>query len=283
MNTVLFPTDFSKNAQHAFRYAKAMAKGKRAKLILLYAYDLPLIAPTSAFTTRGQALHLIDQNLRDAALQQMEQYTNELDLLGENYAVLIKEGNAANVIAEFCLNEVIDLIVMGTKGKSDDREFLMGSVTARLVGKVKIPVLSIPESAAIRPLKQVVFATNLIYNSEDEIQKAINFAMVNSSSLTFLHIQTDIEKNNSKLNELSKILEFNKNENVTLTVIQDNDVVHGIGHYLKDNDPDLLVLSTHTKSLYEKLFHKSIRKEMVLNSKVPLLIFSKEIHPIVFF
>jgi nucleotide-binding universal stress UspA family protein len=82
---------------------------------------------------------------------------------------------------------------------------------------------------------------------------------------------------------LTKILEFSKNENVTLAVIQDNDVVHGIGHYLKDNDPDLLVLSTHTKSLYEKLFHKSIRKEMVLNSKVPLLIFSKEIHPIVFF
>jgi len=283
MNTILFPTDFSKNAQHAFKYAKLMAKVKKAKLILLYAYDLPIIAPTSAFTTRGQTLHLIDQNLRDAALQQMKQYTNELGLLEENYTVLIKEGNATSVIADYCLNEVVDLIVMGIKGKSDDREFLMGSVTARLVGKVKVPVLAIPESAAIRPLKQIVFATNLIYNSEDEIQKAINFAVVNSSSLTFLHIQTDIEKNNSKLNELAKILESNKNENVTLTVIQDGTVVHGIYRYFKENNPDLLVLSTHTKSVYEKLFQKSIHKEMVLNSKIPLLIFSKEIHPMVFF
>lgn len=121
MNTILFPTDFSKNAQHAFQYAKVMAKVKKAKFILLYAYDLPIIAPTSAFTTRGQTLPLIDQDLRDATLQQMRQYINELDLLEENYTILIKEGNATSVIEEYCLNKDVDLIVMGNKGESDDR------------------------------------------------------------------------------------------------------------------------------------------------------------------
>lgn len=43
------------------------------------------------------------------------------------------------------------------------------------------------------------------------------------------------------------------------------------------------VLSNHTKTFFEKLFHKSDSKQMILHSKVPILIFSKAIYRILFY
>lgn len=282
MKTILFPTDFSKNADHAFRYAKMMARAKNAKLVLMYVYNLPLVAPANAFTTREQTLTIIDKDLRNAAHEHMKRYTKELELTDEPHEVFITEGNTLDHISSFCIKEDVDLVIMGTKGETNNRDFLMGSLTAKLIEKINTPILAIPESALILPFKKIVFATDLIYNSTDEIQKTIDFAKMYNSSLTFLHIETDVTKR-EEMNDLQKIIEQDKDQLLELKVVQDTTVTHGIDSYLKENEPDLLILSNHTKSFFEKLFHKSVSKKMVLHSKTPLLVFSKEIHPMVFF
>ncbi|MFT6167722.1 MAG: nucleotide-binding universal stress UspA family protein [Vicingaceae bacterium] len=283
MNSILFPTDFSNNAKHAFQFAKMMAIAQRAQLILLHVYELPIVAPSNDFTTREQTMTAIDHDLRNAAHQHMKQYTNELDGTQEKYAVLIEEGNTATVISDFCSQEHINLVVMGTKGKTNNRDFIIGSITEKLIKKTQIPVLAIPELAEIRSFKKVVFATDLLYNSSDELKKVIDFTKLNNSSLTFLHIQTDSKNENNELVNLKEIIAQNKEHDLTFKTIIADTVAHGIESHLKENETDLLVLSNHTKSLFEKLFHRSISKQILLHSKVPLLILSKEIHPIVFF
>lgn len=284
MNTILFPTDFSKNALHAFQYAKMMARTREAKLVLIYTYKLPLAAPVNAFTSREQTLNIIDKDLREAAYARMSTYTKELDLMNGNYSVIIKEGNTINQLVDCCKTEKADLIVMGTKGRSNNREFLMGSITTSLIEKVNTPILAVPESASIQAFKKIVFATDLIHNSIAEIKKAINFAKLNNSSLTFLHVSNDASKVKNELDELEKILaENNSHENLSLEVVNENRIEKGLDNYLKKNETHLLLLSNHTKSFFEKLFHRSVSKEMVLHSKIPLLIFSKEIHSVVFF
>jgi hypothetical protein len=67
MKTILFPTDFSENANHAFRFIKMMGKTKGVKLILLHSYNLPLVAPVNNFTSRARTMNLIDNDLKDAA------------------------------------------------------------------------------------------------------------------------------------------------------------------------------------------------------------------------
>jgi nucleotide-binding universal stress UspA family protein len=47
------------------------------------------------------------------------------------------------------------------------------------------------------------------------------------------------------------------------------DVVNGINEYLEVNDIDLLAMTTHTKSLFERLFHKSITCQMLLHTHTP--------------
>ena len=43
MKTILFPTDFSKNAIHASEYAGLLAKKLDAKVILLHAFSIPMV------------------------------------------------------------------------------------------------------------------------------------------------------------------------------------------------------------------------------------------------
>tara|TARA_R110000868_G_scaffold332840_2_gene593794 strand:+ start:396 stop:1247 length:852 start_codon:yes stop_codon:yes gene_type:complete len=283
MNSILFPTDYSKNAKHAFQFAKMMAKAQQAKLILLYAYELPIVAPSSAFTSREQTMTAIDHDLRNAAHQHMKLYTDELDITQEKYAVLIEEGNTAKVISNCCSQYDINLVVMGTKGKTNNRDFIIGSITEKLIKKTQIPVLAIPELAEMRPFKKVVFATDLLYNSSQELKRVIDFAKLNNSSLTFLHIQTNAKNENNELNNLKEIIAQNKEHDLTFKTIGSDTIVHGIESQLKESQTDLLILSNHTKSLFEKLFHRSISKQILLHSKVPLLILSKEVHPVVFF
>lgn len=283
MKTILFPTDFSANALHAFHYAKIIAKAQKAKIIFFYTYNIPLIAPVNDFTTREQTQDLIDENLRKAALQNMEVYTNQLDAIEIDYNLIIKEGYPAKKIAKYCKKEQVDLLIMGTQGQTNNRDYFMGSLTAKVIEKVHVPLLAIPESAEIHNFKKIVFATDLIYNSSEELRKALSFAKSNNSSLTFLHIETNPEEVKSELDELTKTIKNNKNQDLKLEVILADTFANGINSYLQNNKTDLLITSNHTKSFFEKLFHKSVSKQMVLHSKIPLLIFSKEIHPVVFF
>jgi nucleotide-binding universal stress UspA family protein len=281
MNSILFPTDFSANSKHAFQFAKMMAKSQKAQLILLYAYELPIVAPSSAFTSREQAMTTLDLDLRNAAHQNMKVFTDELDLTQEKYAVLIEEGNAVKVISDICSQQSVNLIVMGTKGKTNNRDFIIGSITEKMIRKTRTPLLAIPEFADLRPFKKIVFANDMMYNSSDEINKVIDFTKSNSGSLTFLHIQTELE--NDELNDLKNIIDQNKDQALTIKTISSDTITNGIENYLRENETDLLILSNHTKSIWQKLFHRSISKQMILHSKIPLLILSKEVHPIVFF
>ena len=165
MKKILFTTDFSSNSNHAFDYAISMARAKKAKLILLYVYNLPLVAPVNAFTSREQTLGLIEINLKEAALKHMEVYTDQLDLMADDYVVVVREGNVSDEIARCCKKELIDLIVMGTKGKTNHRDFLMGSTTVNVSSKTSTPLLAIPENAEIRPIERIVFAIDLFNSS----------------------------------------------------------------------------------------------------------------------
>ena len=283
MKTILFPTDFSLNALHAFRYARAMAQQKRAELILMYIYHLPLAAPINAFTSREHTLELIERELKAAAATQMKVYTDELDQMEDPYRLIIREGQVINEIRKQCEEERIDLVVIGTKGNTANRDFLTGSITAQLIMNTRTPLLAIPESAPIKPFQQIVYALDLDHFTIDDLEEITFFAEQNKAALTFLHLSSEDENKPSETEKVMRFIANHPNNKLHYHSINSSSIIEGLNSYMKDQTIDLLALCNHTKSFYERLFHKSITREMLLHSSVPLLVFSKEIHPVVFF
>ena len=144
--TILVPHDFSSPANHAAALARDEAKAHGGKLLLLHVVELPaqftqdtaLVpdttgAPVSVrdYATRGAESHLDDIAAR-------------LGKDGTKPTVFIRFGKPAEEILAFAEDNAVDLIVMGTHGRTGLAHLLAGSVTERVVRTSKVPVLTVP-------------------------------------------------------------------------------------------------------------------------------------------
>ena len=145
MKKILVPTDFSDLATAALRHAGELAAAEGAELIALYA---DTFEPPVEFTSReiDGVMHSIDQS-RQLAHEELER------CLGQNVpstvatmAVVIEDLPVPAIIG-YAKRNAVDLIVMGTHGRTGLGRLLMGSVAERVVAESPVPVKTIRREA----------------------------------------------------------------------------------------------------------------------------------------
>lgn len=139
---IVVPLDGSGWSQRAIPHAVDIARSNKAQIILLHVLKNPALEYTDQLTLAGQDTQI------DQIREQMRQYLTGLvsELRGETIdaeAQLVEGAGIANIIADFCRNEHVDLIVMSTHGRTGIAQFFFGSVAHKLMHSVKIPVLLI--------------------------------------------------------------------------------------------------------------------------------------------
>lgn len=143
--TILVPHDFSDPANHALVIARDEAKAHGAKILILHVVDLPSqFNPETVIVPDSTGAPM---NVKDYAVRQSEAHLAELTAgLAEEGAQatgFIRVGNPVDEIARFVDENGVDLIVMGTHGRSGLAHLLVGSVAERVVRTSKVPVLTI--------------------------------------------------------------------------------------------------------------------------------------------
>jgi nucleotide-binding universal stress UspA family protein len=142
--TILVPHDFSASANHAAAIARDEAKAHGAKLVLLHVVDLPTALPQTVMVPDETGAPI---NVKDYAVRQAEDHLNDLVArLGKDGVAatpFIRIGKAEDEIVRFANENSVDLIVMGTHGRTGLAHLLVGSVTERVVRTSKVPVLTI--------------------------------------------------------------------------------------------------------------------------------------------
>ena len=135
---ILVPTDFSDYAAHALDYAIEFAKTLQARLTVLYVLHVSTLAlgeaPPAVFDDTLQAM---ETNAR----QQTQQALARVLKAGLKGDSLIVEGTPFQAIVETAESQDVDLIVMGTHGRTGLTHVLMGSVAERVVRTAPCPVL----------------------------------------------------------------------------------------------------------------------------------------------
>jgi len=144
ISNILVPTDGSKAAQKAARYAIDLAKQLKCSIIGLSVIDnRSLVAQT--IPAQENARHIIEpieNYLREAA----EEYAGEIkeicDENGVRSKILVTSGHPAEEIIKEAESSNADLIVMGSHGRSALAAAFLGSVTYSIIhNETKIPVL----------------------------------------------------------------------------------------------------------------------------------------------
>lgn len=138
--TILCPIDFSAGSEQAVAQASELATALGAVLVLLHAYQVPVLAlPDSSITVSPTYV----AELTNRAQQELDRHAAQLQAKGVTASTHLTEGNPAETIVERAKEIGARMIVMGTHGRSGFRRFLLGSITERVVRTSSVPVLTV--------------------------------------------------------------------------------------------------------------------------------------------
>ncbi|MBE6495342.1 MAG: universal stress protein [Methanobrevibacter thaueri] len=135
-NKILVPTDGSEYAKKAQKHALFLAKVSGAEIVA--------VSVTENNFVNGLPLDDEVYQLNQILNERSEENLKEFDKLNEDdlkITHVVREGSPAKVILEVAKEEAVDLIVMGSSGKSGFDRFIMGSVADKVVNSAKCAVL----------------------------------------------------------------------------------------------------------------------------------------------
>jgi nucleotide-binding universal stress UspA family protein len=143
--TILVPHDFSSCANHAAALARDVAKVHGARMILLHVAELPPLLGANATVVPDEGGAPI--NVRDYALRSseahLEDLANRLRADGVDVSTVATTGNVASEVEDCVKREGVDLIVIGTHGRTGLAHVVLGSVTEKIVRHSAVPVLTV--------------------------------------------------------------------------------------------------------------------------------------------
>lgn len=143
--TILVPHDFSASANHAAAIARDEAKVHGGTLVLLHAIDLPYqLGPDAVIVPDATGAPI---SVKQYAIQSAEAHLQDIaDRLAKDGVTaigVIKVGSPVDEINRTIDEHKVDLVVMGTHGRTGIRHLVAGSVTERVVRSSRVPVLTI--------------------------------------------------------------------------------------------------------------------------------------------
>ncbi|MEO0076120.1 MAG: universal stress protein [candidate division WOR-3 bacterium] len=132
---VLYPTDFSDNAEQAFLYLENLAQLGAKKITLIHVQDQTI---GEYLKDRLDEFNKIDLS-RLERLQERLKHISKADI-----KIKITYGSVKQEILNYIKNQGISFVVMGSKGRGRVSEFFLGSVSYDIARNSPVAVLLVP-------------------------------------------------------------------------------------------------------------------------------------------
>lgn len=138
LTTILHPTDFSENSRLALDWALAWAQRFGTRLIVLHV--VPEFA--AVYQLKQEEVERLSTHMQQIAETEMRRLCQERG--GEvDYELVVTIGAPAQEIVRAATERQVDLIVIGSCGRTGLAHMLLGSVAERVVRLAPCPVLTV--------------------------------------------------------------------------------------------------------------------------------------------
>jgi nucleotide-binding universal stress UspA family protein len=295
VKNVLFATDFSAVSEAALPYATAICRHFGATL-----HAVHVLSDTSLLLMTGGVDYVSMGTLYDDAHNEAKQ---KLERLAEHFEGVahrnyVQHGQVWKNLAIIIEENSVDLIVVGTHGRTGLGKLLLGSVAEdilrhalcpvltvgpKLSGWAKLPVLRDHLHDLAPPelqLRQILFATNFTKNAARVAQEAIALAEEFRARLTLMHVLEDytqlgsrpgpIEDCVSRLQEL--IPRDNTLQYVPEIVVEFGPAPERILKIASEREPDMIVLGARSSAdVGTTHLPWSAAHHVIANAKCPVL------------
>ncbi len=272
---ILVPTDFSKNALNALRYALDLYRKLNCEFYFLNVFRL------ESYTTDALIIPEPGSAQYEGAKSKSEEgFSKLMDMLmlhhnnpKHTYHTISTFNFLSEAIKQTVAENDIEIVIMGTKGATGARGVIFGSNTVNIMEKIReCPVLAIPEDVRFSPPKEIVFPTD--YRSDfkrRELNYLVEIVRVHEAAIRILYVSrkdtlTALQESNKHL--LAKILDtvdhsFHK--------LSKKNVSDGLTAFVESRDSDMIAFINHKHFFFGSIFSKPLVKEIGYDATVPIL------------
>ncbi len=142
---ILVPTDFSSTSRHALRYAVDLNRSFSARLYLVHV--LQDFTDFSEYNLSPTILPQLYMELEQAAALKLDEMVSAAVPPGMHCDTYILHGIPFSEIISFSFAEQIDLIVVGSHGRTGLKHVLFGQTAEKIIKKAPCPVLTVKDPA----------------------------------------------------------------------------------------------------------------------------------------
>jgi nucleotide-binding universal stress UspA family protein len=142
LKKILYPTDFSESSLEALKYAVSFARDYQAKLVLMHVVNEKIFSEGLSLP-RVEAPEALGQEMAAEAERQLKVLIPAEQRQGLDWELVILSGMPFLEIIRYARANDVDLIVIGTHGRSGIEHIMFGSTAEKVVRKAPCPVLSV--------------------------------------------------------------------------------------------------------------------------------------------
>lgn len=256
-------TDFSPTAQHASRYALALAESQGARVELIHAYMLPFAyADTTMPIISLEEVQAISENSMNTELGRLGAAFPNVSLTARSVP-----GDLPEVLNERIGQLAPDLVVLGNSGVGGGA--FWGSMAVKIMRTSSVPVLVVPELASWRDVERICFAADYkedgalaplqtLHRWVQRLRSELYVLNVSEPEAPVLEVPVALKSQFADLNARF----FSQSATDLESTIHD---------FIGLNQIDWLVVIPRKYGFLERLFHRSTTKQLTLGSAVPVL------------
>ena len=270
MQTILVPTDFSENANNAMRYALEIAEQTGTSITALY-----VVYPNEGVDNNMYAAFFIDdyvQQRLDGMKEWVTKFTGRESLEEVDIRLECKVGFPVGTICQMAEDLGASLIVMGTTGATGLYGVLLGTTTAGVLSRSKMPVFVVPPKAVFQNAARFALATDFkMPVSKAAMQVMREVLYLQHTGLNIVHVSgegghsPDAKQERALSEKLGTIPH-------DFHYLHDHNIVQAIHNFLESTDCNGLVTVAHDHSLLQCLFTKSVSQSLAKQTTVPMLV-----------
>ncbi|MCB0568152.1 MAG: universal stress protein [Phaeodactylibacter sp.] len=271
MKKILVAIDFSPASGNAYEYALWLSIETGASLNVLYV------------NTATEAEETVSEKQRQAMVRrENEAYRERLRRFTMNYphygphetltkalpeAYLVANGGISSAIAATARDIGAGLLVVGGHANHQLRDYLFGSVTTHLIGKIPCPALLVPEEVNYKRPKTIALAVEGGLKEAGTPPSLKNLARELGAKIEAFNVDMLPEGGGHPGGTLQQSGGVGGT-----TTVHNESVRSGIQYYLAQNPADWLALYLPRRTFPERLLHGRLARHLVWNSSLPLLL-----------
>ncbi len=271
---IIVPIDMSDASINALEYAIHFARDTQSSIKIVHFYH-PVVTEIDGSVYVDPEEEKSRRDVFETFVSEITAHHNMDRYGGIVFESAFIQGFSIEGILELSKMPGKQIIIMGATGSSKLSKKIFGSVSLDIARRSECPVLIVPEGYDKCKIEKIALALESNHMNKKDAHFVQILRERLKAQLEIVTVTPDEGDWSSWGLEIDSLV---GGKHIPGKYIQGDNVLEGLESYIESNDVDMMIFTPKKRNVFENIFHKSVTKQMAINSKVPLLVLHHSCH-----